>query len=231
MLINELTGNSQQHLTTWNDQLVHHDVVNALAELTDAAKQAGFQLTIASGFRDFQRQLLIWNNKFSGKRPAYDKSQNIVDLSSLTDWQKVQAIMLYSAIPGTSRHHWGCDFDVYDKSKINENYQLQLESHEYQLNGPFYQLTEWLNKHASDFGFYFPYQNIKNGVANEPWHLSYFPVANTYTESLNSRHVDLLNFIEQSEILGKQAILDNFEYILSDYVLNLAKFKPSEETQ
>ncbi len=46
--------------------LVHQQVRQDLHALIQAASSDGFQLYIASGFRSFERQLGIWNNKMSG---------------------------------------------------------------------------------------------------------------------------------------------------------------------
>ena len=68
--------------------------------------------------------------------------------------------MLWSALPGASRHHWGTDFDVYDKAKIESTgKKLELIPEEYEDNGPCALLSQWLFNNAEKFGFYFPIQN------------------------------------------------------------------------
>ncbi|MEM8266302.1 D-alanyl-D-alanine carboxypeptidase family protein, partial [Morganella morganii] len=47
--------------------------VNAFLAMQQAAREAGFDLQPASTFRDFDRQLAIWNGKFCGQRPVLDK--------------------------------------------------------------------------------------------------------------------------------------------------------------
>ncbi|MCZ8486094.1 D-alanyl-D-alanine carboxypeptidase family protein [Vibrio lentus] len=34
-------------------------------------------------------------------------------LQRSSEQQKLSAILRWSALPGASRHHWGCDFDVF----------------------------------------------------------------------------------------------------------------------
>ena len=111
-----LTGQTDSHLaevsTLHQTLLAEHNVHHDLMALVNAADTAGFQLEIASGFRDFSRQLLIWNNKFSGQRTMLDSHSQPLDPSRLSDEEKLFAILRWSALPGTSRHHWGTDFDI-----------------------------------------------------------------------------------------------------------------------
>ena len=39
--------------------------------------------------------------------------------------------MRWSAIPGSSRHHWGTDLDVYDAAAVTPDYQVQLTPQEW----------------------------------------------------------------------------------------------------
>ena len=47
---------------------VHREVAAALAALQKAASDERFDLAVASGFRDFTRQLYLWNARPQGKR-------------------------------------------------------------------------------------------------------------------------------------------------------------------
>ncbi|WP_350563454.1 D-alanyl-D-alanine carboxypeptidase family protein, partial [Psychrobacter sp. CAL346-MNA-CIBAN-0220] len=86
------------HLTQIQNHRLHCNIVNDFLALQSAAKAAGFELTIASSFRDFNRQAAIFNAKFSGARPVYNKQQQVVELDNLSDIDKCIAIMLYSAL-------------------------------------------------------------------------------------------------------------------------------------
>ena len=67
---NILSGKTQTHL---NDScLLHTDVFGPFSVLQSAAENEGFDLQVASGFRSYERQLLIWNEKATGKRPLLD---------------------------------------------------------------------------------------------------------------------------------------------------------------
>ena len=64
-----LTGKSRAHLVALPNPLsdkhyLQAEVVEAFLALQAAAKQAGFNLQPASTYRDFERQLSIWNAKF-----------------------------------------------------------------------------------------------------------------------------------------------------------------------
>ena len=76
----------------------------------------------ASSFRDFERQQLIWNCKFNGERKVHDDEGNLLDLALLDDWQKAQAILRWSALPGGSRHHWGTEIDIFDPDLLSQGW-------------------------------------------------------------------------------------------------------------
>ena len=61
-----LTGQTSQHIHWLSDKLgIHHEMVSAYENMQAAAKAENIELKVASGFRDFSRQLTIWNNKFN----------------------------------------------------------------------------------------------------------------------------------------------------------------------
>ena len=109
-----------------------------------------------------------------------------VDIHQLDEWSLCKAILRYSALPGTSRHHWGTDFDFYDGA-LPKGYQLQLIEDEYQHHGPCAELAHWMMANAEHYGFYFPYRADLGGVACEPWHISYFAVANNFQGELKEK--------------------------------------------
>ena len=66
---------------------------------------------------------------------------------------------------------------MYDPSLLPEGQKLQLEPWEYEEGGYFAPLNQWLTAHMAEFGFYRPFTEDSGGVAVEPWHLSYRPLA------------------------------------------------------
>ncbi|PPZ24278.1 peptidase M15, partial [Escherichia coli] len=62
-----LTGKSDRHLATLSGlHRLHPDTIIAFQAMQQAAAKDGFNLQPASTFRDFERQRLIWNGKFTG---------------------------------------------------------------------------------------------------------------------------------------------------------------------
>jgi LAS superfamily LD-carboxypeptidase LdcB len=218
----EVFGQTENHLYFLSDRLaIHKDMKHNFVALQDATKEQGFELKIASGYRSFDRQLSLWNNKFSGKTVLKTKTGEIVKSKDLSEHQLIYQILLYSALPGASRHHWGCDIDVYAPNLLAENEQLQLETWEYERDGPFDELSQWLRLNAHSYGFYLPYASFEGGVAFEPWHLSYLPLAQKYQQAFNINK--LANVIKLSNILGKKIILENLDEIASRFINNVTE--------
>lgn len=174
-----MTGQSHDHVTGLVDNCpLHPTVADAFTAMQQAALAAGHDLHIASGFRSYARQMAIWQRKVAAIESSTDNDYE----------QALLAILHWSAMPGASRHHWGSDMDVYDKSALADR-KLQLEPWEYSNGGPFAALSEWLAQHASNFGFYWPYDQDRGGVAAEPWHLSYAPVARVIEQQFKVDHL------------------------------------------
>lgn len=220
MLIEQLTGQTTSHLDEINGKiLIHQGVIKDFQLLQQAAFDAGFNLQIASGFRSFDRQLMIWNNKYSGKRPILDKNEHPLALSTLSELEKLHAILHWSALPGSSRHHWGTDFDIYDPDLLPENNTLQLTIDEYTNAGYFSDLTLWLTENMQRFGFYRPYQSYLGGVACEPWHISYRPIAENALQQLKINYIH--DLIMAKNILGKSLICAQLPMIYRQYICNI----------
>lgn len=220
----QLTGRCQQHLQTHGSQhpqlRLQAEVWPALAALQAAAAAAGLELAVASAFRDFDRQLAIWNRKFSGAATLYNEYGEALDASSLSVGEKVHAILTWSALPGASRHHWGTDLDVYDPRWFAATQQpLQLIAAEYEGSGPCAELACWLRQHAADYGFFLPYQQYRGGVAAEPWHLSYAPLA-TVAQAQHNVAV-LADALAPAPLLGKDFVLAQLDEIYQRYISNI----------
>ena len=116
----ELTGRARTHVIELDAPrcTLHYEAVAAFLGMRDAALAEGIDLQAVSSFRDFDRQLLLWNRKWRGDRPLYDRSGALLDPARLTEPQRVDAILAWSAIPGGSRHHWGSDIDVIDAAAM-----------------------------------------------------------------------------------------------------------------
>ena len=200
---------------------VHRDVVEPLQAMRNEAKKAGFNLSIASAFRDFTRQLSIFNRKAQGQLAVRDSQNQVIDIDQLSKTDLLWAILHFSALPGASRHHWGTDFDFYDPSLLPAGKSLALEPWEYQPGGYFYSLNQWLDEHCEQFGFYRPYAKYNGGVAHEPWHFSHFRTAEQYQVLITLEH--LTEQIANSDISLKAEIMDNIDIIFHQYIHNIAE--------
>ncbi len=181
-----------------------------------AARRAGIEIALASTYRDFETQARIWNEKWTGRRKLVDRGGRTLDANALAPAARVAAILAWSAAPGASRHHWGTDFDVFDRAAVPADYRLGLVPAEYRGGGPFAPLSDWLNENMARFGFYRPYHTDRGGVAPEPWHLSHAPSAREASRRL--RLATLRAAIVMGEIEGKAALLKALPGIYARYV-------------
>ncbi|WP_333606765.1 M15 family metallopeptidase [Arsukibacterium sp.] len=215
-----LTGRSQQHLCPFSAQhLAHAQMLDAWLALCKAAMVDGISLQIVSAFRSFERQAAIWQAKCNGQRPVYNLQQQIVDITQLSGLKKLEAIMLYSALPGASRHHWGTELDLYDAAAVSSDYQPQLLTTEYQAGGPFARMDAWLTTNAENFGFFRPYLRYQGGVAAEPWHLSYAPLSQAFLAAFSVE--TLRQALLAHPIAEQQCVLSELPYLYQHYVENI----------
>ena len=135
----ELTGRARSHIIEIEQPrfALHYEVVGPFLAMRDAALTQGIDLQAVSGFRDFDRQVVIWNRKWRGERTLFDRVGKPLEHSALSEPELVDAILCWSAIPGGSRHHWGTDVDVVDAAAMPPGYQVQLVPAEYAADGVF----------------------------------------------------------------------------------------------
>lgn len=222
----QLTGCSTSHLVELESGFrLHASVVPAWQAMVEAAAEDGIELQPVSTFRSYQQQAHIWQQKCTGARPVYDQQQQLVDVQQLAGWQKLEAILLYSALPGCSRHHWGTELDLFDaaSARIN-NYQPTLDPTEYQPGGVFALAGEWLRTEAGRFDFFLPYQHYRGGVAAEPWHLSYRPLAEQCLATFKLADLDAT--IRQHPIAEQAIVLHYLPDIFQRYSLTICEPQP-----
>ncbi len=217
----ELTGQARTHIAAVADPecLLHAQVVAPFLNLRRAAQAAGFDLAALSSFRDFARQLNIWNGKFSGERPMLDAAGVKLDAATLTPRQRVDAILLWSALPGASRHHWGTDLDLVDLRSSDAGHRIELTRAEFAPGGPFEKLDRWLTIHAPRFGFFRPFQGVRSGVQPEPWHFSFAPIAEKARLCLTPRV--LRTAIAGAPLLGREIVLEHLDELHARYVAGI----------
>lgn len=217
----ELTGRARTHIVELEQPncTLHYEAVTSFLAMRDAAAAEGIDLVARSSFRDFDTQLLIWNRKWMGERPLLDREGRLLETEHLTDAQRMDAILCWSAIPGGSRHHWGSDVDVIDAASVPPGYAVQLVPAEYASGGIFARLSDWLDANMSRFGYFRPYRIDHGGVSPEPWHLSYAPVALPALESLSMSM--LRRVLEGSGIAGRSQVLGRLPEIYTRYLLSV----------
>jgi LAS superfamily LD-carboxypeptidase LdcB len=206
---------------------VHSALVPAWHALVEAAREVGFEPAIASGFRSYQRQLQIWNDKAAGRRAVLDASGQPLAVGGLDEWQRVCAILRWSALPGASRHHWGTDIDVFDRAAVGPDYVVQLTPEEAADDGPFGPFHRWLDaRMASDeaFGFFRPYAADRGGIAPERWHLSFAPMASWYQRHLGSER--LLAALDTDTLALRDCVRAHWREIFERFVWIGAEFYP-----
>ena len=195
--LNVIIGKSQSNLVGDSIRL-EVNTYKAFKKMEAAAKRDGIYLKIVSAYRGFERQKLIWNNK-------YEKFTNDF---SLEPEKAISEIIRFSTVPGTSRHHWGTDIDIIDGNFPDE--ENVLVSEKFEKDGLFYKLKNWLDNNSENFGFYLTYTNDKNrkGFEFEPWHYSYKPVSIKYYRALIK--TDLKKIIQNLDINGSDYFDESF---------------------
>ncbi len=226
MTFDALFGLTSSHCSNWIDErlsptkswLLHHDAIHAWQALVCAAEADGIKIAPLSTFRDFARQRLIWNEKFNGLRPVLDEQNNAL-VKTTDEWAWCENILRFSALPGLSRHHWGSEIDVFDATALAQGVRPQLSANEFCGNGPCASLAQWLHHNARRFDFYFPYTHPQNGVAPEPWHLSYIPVAQMAMQQINADA--LCTVLRNNDIAGASLILPRLATIIARYAMTV----------
>ncbi len=222
MNVDILLGKTVDHLVPveGTKYFVHKQMLHDFLKLQKEAELAGFDLQIISAFRDYDRQLAIWNAKARGERELLDDQERPLNYATLSPTEIVFSILRWSAIPGCSRHHWGSDIDVYD-AKTQRPEMVKLISSECEQNGPAAALHDWLDAHmlqGSSFGFFRPYRTDRGGVSPERWHLSYYPLSRRFLEAYTFSIFK--NNIENGHIHFKEVVLDNLPEIYQRFLMN-----------
>lgn len=149
----------------------HKDAVAAFVRMAEAAAVNGYRLKVVSAFRSFDDQKKIWEDKWTGSTK--------VEGGKLPDTvpdprARAAKILEFSSMPGTSRHHWGTDFDINSVSPAYFNTRDGKRIH------------DWLVAHAGQYGFCQVYssksEEHRTGYEEEKWHWSYMPVASWYLQ-------------------------------------------------
>lgn len=137
------------------------EVITAFQLMRREAMPKGIDLKIISGTRNFWEQKAIWDRKWVNNVNRFG-----------TGIENAKHILLYSSMPGSSRHHWGTDIDI-----------NSLEPGYFRTGRGLAEIT-WLRNNANKYGFFEVYTPRKTGrlVGYEPeaWHWSYAPLSDRY---------------------------------------------------
>lgn len=185
-----------------NNVWLHKEVFDAFKHMYHAAKSDGIDLFIISGVRTFWQQKQIWENKWQSQ----DFLSNATNNTTEDNIKRALLILRYTAMPGTSRHHWGTDIDL---NSISIKY-FQTEKGK--------KVYEWLAKNAQKYGFCQPYfgKGISRmtGHEDEPWHWSYVPLSSKYCIMFS----ELITYDDIKEFSGSDLapVIDVFKnYVFS----------------
>jgi zinc D-Ala-D-Ala carboxypeptidase len=170
----------------------------AFVKMATAAKQDDVDLFIISATRNFEAQKAIWENKWEGSTLVGGKN-----LTTVSDFkERARLILLYSSMPGTSRHHWGTDMD------------LNSLENSYFTSGEGLKMYQWLMAHAADFDFCQPYTaktGGRTGYEEEKWHWSYLPLSKILLEEYKKtiNYSDIKGF-KGSEVAKSIKAIENY---------------------
>jgi len=188
-------------LTDRSGLLLRKEALGALTAMATAAAKEGHRITVLSATRNFEYQRGIWERKWRGETLLSNGKNAAIDYTS--DTARARAILLYSSMPGTSRHHWGTDFD------------LNALDNAYFENGPGKALFQWLETNASTYGFCRPYTEKGEarlyGYEEEKWHWSFMPLSAPFTRAAAKKLAvtDIAGF-EGSQTAADLKVIDRY---------------------
>ncbi len=169
-------------------QYLREEAASALKKMYDSLKKdlPSVKFWVQSSTRNWNSQKAIWERRWK-------------EFSKITPDEKkiAQSILRSSSMPGTSRHHWGTDFDI---NVLKNNYYAK---------GDGQKLYTWLKKHAAKFGFCQPYTaGRKAGYMEERWHWSYIPLASQFKKRWNAIFVEnTAALVHDGGFIGHEGII------------------------
>lgn len=182
-------------------RIMHKEAYESFKKMHAKAKDEGIDLTIKSALRNFDYQKGIWERKWNGTTllEGKDHAPNVYK----KPLDRALAILKFSSMPSSSRHHWGTDIDL---NSFNNKY---FES------GQGLKEFVWLEKNAAEFGFCRPYTKLgddrDSGYQEEKWHWTYQPISDVCTEFAKEKMKDaMISGFEGSETAIEIGIVENY---------------------
>jgi zinc D-Ala-D-Ala carboxypeptidase len=189
-----------KEFTDKSSAYLRKETYKAFLEMEKAAQKEGIKLKILSATRNFNRQKKIWEDKWTGIQKVEDGTN--VAKSIKDPVARARKILLFSSMPGSSRHHWGTDVDF--------NYL----SDDYFTHGQGKKIYSWLQKNAATYGFCQPYSDKsggRTGYQEEKWHWTYMPLSKGFTEGARLRMKDeMISGFQGSETAVEINIVKNY---------------------
>lgn len=183
---------------------IREETYGAFINMWNAARRDGVHLMVVSGVRSFAQQKQLWESKWYGRM----KVDGINAATTYKDpLERARFILKYTAMPGSSRHHWGTDIDMNGTEP------------EYWESAKGKKTYAWLCENAPRYGFVQPYTakgaERPVGFDEEPWHWSHVHISRYYMETWRQhvQYADIFGFAgaETAEAL----------HIIEDYVLGV----------
>jgi len=195
---------------------VDRNILPFYNKLKETLGSGGFSLRLESAFRNFDRQLSIWNRKASGELRLLDA--NGVPMERPQDEEQLMyAILTWSALPGASRHHLGTDLDVVDGNACPAGYEVELTPAECDgMFAPFHRRLTELMDAGEAFGFSRVFVPGRGKIQPEMWHIAHLPTSRRYLENFSLGR--LRQIYESTDIACKSALLDNLDRLAQDYI-------------
>ena len=195
---------------------VDRAIVGDLNKLTDACREAGFEVRIESAYRPFEKQLSIWNRKARGELQLLDANGEPMQRPA-DEEELMYAILTWSALPGASRHHLGTDIDVVDGGACPPGYEVQLTPAE--CTGIFAKFHEFLTariREGAAFGFERVFAPGRGKIRPEGWHIAHLPTSRKRLENFSL--ATLRSIYENTDIACKRVLLARLESLAEDYI-------------
>lgn len=171
------------------DDELRLEAYEALTQMFEAAKEAGYTLYVKSGYRSYQTQKTMYANRMD----KVGKDDGVV------------------AYPGASDHQTGLGVDILNK-EWSKKTGMTVEFGKTEE-------AKWMYEHCQDFGFILRYMEDKEditGIIYEPWHFRYVGVeAATY---IMANHLSLEEFTEewQAYVVAYEAAGGDFQVLLKE---------------
>jgi hypothetical protein len=239
-------------IADWGDQRHLAGHMPAIVARFDAEKRFQANLLMwwtRSAWRGSQEQSWIWYRKFMFHSNAFNRVSDHAEAkcriesgrtwnpeiaahvscwkTRLSDQEREREILVASAAPGISRHHWGTDFDLFSLNPRN-----------FLPGQPFHDEWTWMRKNAIQHGFIQPYQphDFEHAYMEERWHWSYAPISQALTRFAVA-HQDAIDAalnaqwdaFESRWTGRRQSDTHFFDYVRAhwrDYMFTIATKKP-----